>query len=679
MQHILVTLDDNAPAGFEKVESLSLRQTACGVFALWTEDPVAGEAAARHWLAKASVLLVAPSKKGRAGLERLSPALFRFLLPADMNDKAAACVAGVLDIIQTAQDAADSCQSFKIDLARAVEDRRMLTQEFNMARESLLMELAERRVVERALSESEERIRMILDSVSDAIFIHDGETGAVLQINRRMCEMYQCMPEEALHNSAEIFSSNIPPYTPKEAAERLQHTAQTGTPQTFEWNARDKTGRIFWVEVALRRANIGGQNLVIATVRDITTRKSEEETRYRAEAQMRHTQKLESLGVLAGGIAHDFNNLLTAIIGNLDLAMFEMTPTAVGRDFLREAEKASRRAADICRQMLAYAGRSRVTIQQVDLGHLVKEMVYLLEVSVPKKVALRYHLATDLPAVAADATQLWQVIMNLVLNAAEAVGDNVGTVTLITGVMHCGRAYLDECLLGDVREPGGYTFLEVSDTGCGMDAETRKRIFEPFFTTKATGRGLGLAAVLGIIRSHNGAVRLYSEPGHGTSFKVLLPAAAESAMPEAEETMVPNWQGSGTVLVVDDEQTLRTLVQSMLLHMGFKVRLAADGREAVRLFREIESEGEPIACVLLDMTMPHMDGEETFREIRQLRPDVKVLLASGYNEHEAAQRFAEMGAAAFMQKPYRMATLQHHLINLLSVPPASSASDTMRV
>jgi CheY-like chemotaxis protein len=329
--------------------------------------------------------------------------------------------------------------------------------------------------------------------------------------------------------------------------------------------------------------------------------------------------------------------------------------------------------------MLAYAGRSRVTIQQVDLGHLVKEMVYLLEVSVPKKVALRYHLATDLPAVAADATQLWQVVMNLVLNAAESVGDHVGTVTLITGVMHCDRAYLDECLLGDAREPGGYTFLEVSDTGCGMDAETRKRIFEPFFTTKATGRGLGLAAVLGIIRSHNGAVRLYSEPGHGTSFKVLLPAAAESAMPEDEETLVPNWQGCGTVLVVDDEQTLRVLVQSMLLHMGFKVRLAADGREAVRLFREIEGAGEPIACVLLDMTMPHMDGEETFRELRQLRPDVKVLLASGYNEHEAAQRFAKMGAAVFMQKPYRMATLQHHLINLLSVPPASSAPAAMRV
>ena len=395
----------------------------------------------------------------------------------------------------------------------------------------------------------------------------------------------------------------------------------------------------------------------------------------RSEAQMQHTQKLESLGVLAGGIAHDFNNLLTAILGNLDLAMADLSPVAPGRPYLLEVEKAARRAADLCRQMLAYAGKGQFIVQRIDLSHLVQEMVYMLEVSASKKAALRYDLAPDLTLVEADAAQMRQVIMNLVVNASEAIGDRPGVVAIATGVMHADRDWLADCLLGEGCAPGLYVFLEVSDTGCGMDAATRRRVFEPFFTTKFSGRGLGLAAVLGIVRSHHGAIRVASESGRGTSFRVLLPGVAGTHLTAGvDDDDAPVWRGSGTVLVVDDEEPVRSLARHMLDRMGFRVLLANDGREGLQVFRDVEAAGERIACVLLDLTMPRMDGEEAYRALREVRADVKVVLVSGYAEEELAERFAGRGLAGIMQKPYRLATLQRKLASILEPAPPAAAS-----
>ena len=409
--------------------------------------------------------------------------------------------------------------------------------------------------------------------------------------------------------------------------------------------------------------------------KEVTERKQAEEERLSLERQVQHAQKLESLGVLAGGIAHDFNNLLMAILGNADLALGELSPMSPARDNLQEIEKASRRAAGLAKQMLAYSGKGRFVVEPIELGELVKEMAHLLEVSISKKVVLKYNFAENLPPFDGDVTQIRQVVMNLITNASEAIGDKSGAIALSTGAMDCDRAYLDgvnEVLRAGLDEPlpeGVYTYVEVADTGCGMDAETIQKIFDPFFTTKFTGRGLGMSAVLGIVRGHQGAIKIYSEVGKGTTFKLLFPASeppeeerelAQAKQGTSEDVPVPGF--SGTILLVDDEETVRVVSKQMLERMGFTVLTAPDGREALKVFREHAGE---IVCVLLDLTMPHMDGDEAFREMRRLHPGVTVILCSGYNEQDATQRFPGKGLAGFIQKPYTLAALEEKLREVL--------------
>ena len=306
--------------------------------------------------------------------------------------------------------------------------------------------------------------------------------------------------------------------------------------------------------------------------------------------------------------------------------------------------------------MLAYSGKGRFVVQNLILSEVVQEIGNLLDVSISKKCVLKYRFLEGLPPIEADATQLRQIVMNLIVNASEAIGDRSGVIAVSTGVMDCDRHYLSESYLDEELPEGLYVYLEVADTGCGMTEETRSRIFDPFFTTKFTGRGLGLAAVLGIVRGHRGAIKVYSETGQGTTFKVLFPAA-HSTGEVAGAVIVPtqDWVASGMVLVVDDEESVRGIAKSMLTRMGFAVLIANDGLQALELFRSRASE---VRLVLLDMTMPHLDGEETFRELRRIRGDICVVLSSGYNEQDATNRFAGKGLAAFIQKPYRFEDLR---------------------
>ena len=381
------------------------------------------------------------------------------------------------------------------------------------------------------------------------------------------------------------------------------------------------------------------------------------------ERQIQHAQKLESLGVLAGGIAHDFNNLLMGVLGYADLALMDLAPEAPAREYLEGIETSARRAAELAKQMLAYSGKGRFIVRPLDLSALVQEMTHLLEVSISKKSVLKYHFAEGIPSFEGDATQVRQVVMNLITNASDAIGDRSGLIGVRTGAQYCDRDYLCETYLDDDLVPGLYVYLEVSDTGCGMTREQEEKIFDPFFTTKFTGRGLGLAAVLGIVRGHSGAIKVYSEPGKGTTFKVLFPIADEAAEcvdPEAE--VRGEWQGAGTVLLVDDEDTVRALGRKMLERMGFSVLAAADGLEGVEVFRE---HCDDIRFVLLDMTMPHMGGEEAFREMHRIRDDVPVILSSGYNEQDAVSHFAGKGLAGFIQKPYGSVDLKAALRQVL--------------
>ncbi len=387
---------------------------------------------------------------------------------------------------------------------------------------------------------------------------------------------------------------------------------------------------------------------------DLTERKSAEEQRINLEKQLLHTQKLESLGVLAGGIAHDFNNLLMAIMGNADLALMRLNPESPVVDNLKRIEEASARAADLAKQMLAYSGKGKFVVEHLDLSRLVEEMLHILEVSISKKAILRLNLTRPLPTVEADATQLRQIIMNLVINASEAIGDKSGVIAITSGCMDCDQNSLKDVWVDENLTGGLYVYLEIVDTGCGMDNETLSKLFDPFFTTKFTGRGLGMAAVLGIVRGHKGAIKVHSEQGKGTSFKVLFPASNRPIELFNGESHKDDWKGSGTVLLVDDEETVRAIGSEMLRELGFQVVTAADGREGVSAY----TQNPNISFVILDLTMPHMDGEQCFRELQQLKPDVKVIMSSGFSEHEVAQKFAGKELAGFIQKPYRLSVLK---------------------
>ena len=392
-------------------------------------------------------------------------------------------------------------------------------------------------------------------------------------------------------------------------------------------------------------------------------RREAEEEKLNLERQVQRAQKMESLGVLAGGIAHDFNNLLMVVLGHAELALKEISPTSPSRRNLEEISTAAQRAADLSRQMLAYSGKAVFTVVRVGLRELVEEIAHLLKAAISKKATLNLHLEPDLPPIEADPSQIQQIVMNLIINASEAIGDKTGVITVSVGATRCDEEYLRKTELHDGLSPGLYVHLEVTDTGSGMDAETRSRIFEPFFTTKFTGRGLGLAAVLGIVRAHKGALEVSSEPGKGTTFKVLFPALEDAGERErpSSSSALSDWRGKGTLLLVDDEESLTALGRRMLEHLGFTVLTAANGLQAVELYR---TRGKEIDLVLMDLTMPHMDGAEALGELRRLNPDVRVVLASGYSREDVAARFAGMGPDGVLQKPYTLAKLREALAGL---------------
>ncbi len=399
-----------------------------------------------------------------------------------------------------------------------------------------------------------------------------------------------------------------------------------------------------------------GEPLCLATLQhDLRAQKQTEEA-------LRQAQKLESLAVLAGGIAHDFNNLLTAILGNLELAKASLPTGSASGAYLDRMGLAVGRASDLARQMLAYSGKGRMVVRAVDLNALITEMVQLITASLPKKAQFSLELAPDLPPVDADATQLQQVVMNLVINASDAIPESGGRVTVRTARRDQGP--VDPALIfpGGAPRPGPYVRLEVADTGCGMAPEVKARIFDPFFTTKPTGRGLGLSAMLGILRGHHAGITVESEPGRGTRFALLFPAAEGlPAAPPPSRGIA--FKPGGLALVVDDEPEIREAVAAMLVRLGFQCLMAADGAEALELVR---ARGGELRLVLLDLSMPKLDGRETFQAIRTLQPDLKVILSSGFDLQESARGIVGQGLAGFLQKPYLLESLRQAVQNALA-------------
>ena len=517
---------------------------------------------------------------------------------------------------------------------------------------------------------AERGLRSLFEGMPDAVFVHDMD-GRFLHCNEVACRRLGYSREELLALTTRDIDAPGFAEGFEDRLRRQREERRLGC----EGAHVTKDGRRIPVDINTSHIRYRGRQAVLAVCRDATERRKAAEERERLEAQIQHTQKLESLGVLAGGIAHDFNNLLVAILGNADLALQDLAADAPARGEVAEIRKAAIRAAELTNQMLAYSGRGPSVVEALDLNELVEEMGNLLQVSISKKIVLEYHLAEGIPSIQADAAQIRQVVMNLITNASEAIGDRSGTIAVRTEVREVDREHLAETYLDEDLPGGSYTCLEVADTGCGMDEQTRANLFDPFFTTKFAGRGLGLAAVLGIVRGHGGAIQCRSEVGKGTTFKVLLPcsraerAAAPSEVPGAEG----QWRGAGTILVVDDERSVRDVAKMMLERHGFDVLTARDGQEGLDVFRRHAAD---LSLVLLDMAMPRMGGEEAFGRMRRLRAEVPVVLVSGYHEEDATGRFAGEGLAGFLQKPFQFDVLVRKVREVLDRRPGDGTGSS---
>jgi PAS domain S-box-containing protein len=510
-------------------------------------------------------------------------------------------------------------------------------------------DITERRITEQKLLQEKEFSSEVLNCLPGLFYII-GTDNRFLRWNLNFETVSEYTSEEfSLISPLDLFQGK----DKNLINERIQEVFVKGV-SSAEADLVTKSGNHIAYHFTGRTIQIEGATYLIGMGIDISDRKRAEEERMKLEQQLLHTQKLESLGVLAGGIAHDFNNILTSIVGNADLALMKMPPESPSMDNLRRIESAAAKAADLAKQMLAYSGKGKFAIKNLDINRLLEEMLHMLEVSITKKAVMRLNLTPNLPSVEADATQIRQILMNLVINASEAIGDKSGVIAVTTGCMDCERNYLKDVWLDENIKAGLYVYLEIADTGCGMDKETLSKIFDPFFTTKFTGRGLGMAAVLGIVRGHNGAIKVYSEPGKGSTFKILLPASGKPVEIFNPDINTDDWRGNGTVLLVDDEETVRGIGKEMLHELGFTTIIANDGMEAVEIFKQTPD----VAFVILDLTMPRLDGEQCFRELRQLKPDVKIIMSSGFSEYEVTQKFAGKGFVGFIQKPYKLSVLK---------------------
>jgi two-component system, cell cycle sensor histidine kinase and response regulator CckA len=499
--------------------------------------------------------------------------------------------------------------------------------------------------IERSLRITQESV----DSAPIGIFRLDGD-GRIASVNQEGCRCLGYTYEEL--QSLTIFDIN--PNVSREEWKAHRALTRTTGARTITTTHRCKDGSIFPVEVSIKQFLFEGELFSVSFVKDITERVTAERERAKLESRMLQSQKLESLGVLAGGIAHDFNNLLMAIIGNLELALSEIPASCKEGDMLQEADRAAKQAADLCRQLLIYAGRGSSKVEPTDVGVLLREQTQMLEVTASKRVRLLLNLADSLPQINADVSQLRQVFMNLIINASDAIGESPGVISITTSTLRCDKEYLEGVDSAQPLASGQYVSVEVSDTGCGMAANVREKIFDPFFSTKTSGRGLGLAAVRGIVNKHGGGIRVYSEPGKGTTFRLLFPVPKALVSPAEEPQGTEVWRGSGLVLLIDDELALRSLGSRMLRRLGFDTLVACNGVEGLALFNQRSAE---IEYVLLDWTMPEMGGGETLRELRRVNPDVRVVLASGHAPDDILRLVGVGRASAFVRKPYNLGDL----------------------
>jgi len=531
-----------------------------------------------------------------------------------------------------------------------------------------ILDITERKLMTRSLEESEVRLRTLVQTIPDLIWLKNAE-GVYLYCNRMFERFFNA-------REAEIVGKTDYDFIDRELADFFREhdrkaIAAGGPSSNEEWVTFGDDGHHALLNTTKTPMFDGEGKLVgvLGIGHDITELKKAENERLSLERKLMHSQKLESLGILSGGIAHDFNNLLLAILGNLDLALMKLPPDAAVRKNIDRSITAAKHAAKLTNMMLAYSGKGSFVIKELNLSALVEENAAMLSAAIPKSVSLDLRLDQALPPVMADTGQLQQVVMNLITNASEAIGDEQGMITITTGVRSFDQTTLDESRLEEKLAAGTYAWMEVRDNGSGMDQDTQQRLFDPFFTTKFTGRGLGMSAVLGIIRAHKGAFLVESSPGSGTAMLVVLPIADQSGAGEtagtatAVDASLKNGQYPDMILIVDDEEMIRGVCVEMMEILGFRTLAASGGEEALAIFREHR---DRIGLVLLDQSMPGMDGVTVFQCLRKQKPDVRVLLASGFSKEEISQRFSGMGLSGFIQKPFNLNSLSSEVQRLMA-------------
>jgi two-component system, cell cycle sensor histidine kinase and response regulator CckA len=523
---------------------------------------------------------------------------------------------------------------------------------------SVIEDINERKEAEKELRTTKEQLQLVADNMAAAVS-RCGRDLRYIWVSREYAAWLDCPAEKiAGRPIAEVIGArgyeDIRPHVERVlSGEKVEHTTQVSLP-----GGRRRWIHSVYVPTYAHQEEVDG---FIAVDLDVTEEK-------RTAEQLRQTQRLESLGVLAGGIAHDFNNLLVGVLGNASFALEVLGPTTLARQMLEDVIAASERAAALTRQLLAYAGKEQLATRPIDLAALITELTGLLRASVPKNVHLALDLRQSLPFVDADQTQLQQVIMNLVINGAEAIPENSpGTVKITASVRKPTAEDHMHALAPLPVKDEFYVVLTVTDTGQGMTPEIQSRIFDPFFTTKFAGRGLGLSAVLGIVNSHRGAITLKTAPQGGTTITLMLPPSHRTA-PRDMLTPVQAARAGGTVLVVDDEATVRTVAKRILEHEGYQVLAAENGREAIRVARAHPE----IVAVLLDLAMPDMTGDQAAPQLHRINPAAAIVLSSGYAEGEARRKFDGAGISSFLQKPYRATTLLERLASHLSSPAPGS-------
>jgi PAS domain S-box-containing protein len=506
-----------------------------------------------------------------------------------------------------------------------------------------------------ALENSERFLKTIIDTEPECVKLLDSD-GNLLMMNRAGLEMIGADSFEQVKGQC-VCPLITEPY--RDAFMALTKQVFQGIPGTLVFETIGLKGRHVWLEThAVPFRNEHGEiSALLGITRNVTEQKKLEEERVVLEKQLQQSQRLESLGVLAGGIAHDFNNILQIIMGGCSLVKMN---SGDSKNYIQQMEIAIERAAELTRKMLAYAGKAPLDNTRVDMVELVDKMVTLLKSSIHQNVLLKTDLLADTPPVIGDASHIGQIVMSLINNSAEAIGEASGEIRVSLSKIQFSPAGQDKDHLGRTIPAGWYVCLEVTDNGCGMDDEAKSRIFEPFYTSKFMGRGLGMSAVLGLITAHGGTLQLRSQPGHGTTIKVYLPVQISDSAGDKFVQQAPSteWRGCGTVLLVEDEHFIRTIASDMLKVLGFTVIEAANGKEALELYRKNATD---TTLVMTDIGMPVMDGYELFRELKQLRPELPIIIASGFNDEIVTSRIPREEIAGLMAKPFNFDQLREIL------------------